>query len=194
MELYIWRHPKPLNAVGVCLGHTDMAVDKRKLSRLANQIQRFARRHQLPKVIWVSPLQRSLEVGQILATRGFRCEVAPALTELDFGDWDGQDWQQIAKPEIDAWCDDFANYAPGGGENLRQLFDRVASWLNSLPPTPQLAVGHAGWIAAANMLSAGRTVPATAADWPRPVAYRQRSKLVIAAALPLPWPPRRGSC
>lgn len=203
MELYIWRHPKPLNAVGVCLGHTDMGVDKRKLRRLANQIQHFARRHQLPKVIWVSPLQRSLGVGKILAKRGFRCEVAPALAELDFGDWDGQRWQQIAKQDIDAWCEDFACYAPGGGESVQQLFNRVALWLNQqwlnqqynvAPNTPLLAVGHAGWINAATLLAGKRCLPRRAADWPRPVAYRQRSKLAISAALPLPWPPRRGSC
>ncbi|ART81602.1 phosphoglycerate mutase [Oceanisphaera profunda] len=186
MELYIWRHPKPLQAAGVCLGHTDMGVDQRKLRRLANHIQRFTRRHGLPKVIWVSPLQRSLDVGRILAKRGFRCEVAPALAELNFGDWDGKPWQHIAKQDIDAWCDNFSAYAPGGGENLQQLFARVASWItqqdNASPSTHVLAVGHAGWINAAIQLANKRGLPKSAADWPRPVAYRQLSQLTISTA------------
>ncbi|MGO4998643.1 histidine phosphatase family protein [Oceanisphaera sp. W20_SRM_FM3] len=194
MELYIWRHPKPLHAVGVCLGQTDMRVDKRKLRRLANQIQRFARRYHLPRVIWVSPLQRSLDVGRMLAKRGFRCEVTPALAELNFGDWDGKPWQHIAKQDIDTWCNDFSFYAPGGGENLQQLFARVTLWLTQQysvsPNTPRLAVGHAGWINAATLLANKRGLPKSAADWPRPVAYRQLSRLTISTALfePVPLP------
>lgn len=184
MELYIWRHPRPLNAVGICLGQTNMGVDKRKLRRLANQIQRFARRHQLPKVIWVSPLQRSARVGELLVRRGWQCKVADELAEVDFGGWDGCHWSTVPRAEIDAWCADFADYAPGGGESVRQLFARVADWLHSLPATPQLAVGHAGWISAARLLSEGLALPVTAADWPRPVAYCTRSLLTIPAALP----------
>ena len=189
MTLYIWRHPKPLHAAGLCLGQTDVGVDKRKLRRLANQIQSFARRHRLPKVVWVSPLQRSRGVGAILAARGFRCNVAPALAEVDFGHWDGRPWQQIPRAEIDAWCERFADYAPGGGENLHQLFARVQRWLTTLPNQPQLAVGHAGWINAARLLAAGQGVPRQACDWPRPVAYRALSRLTIPAALPAPAPP-----
>ncbi|GHA19223.1 histidine phosphatase family protein [Oceanisphaera arctica] len=194
MTLYIWRHPKPLNAAGLCLGQTDMGVDKRKLRRLANQIQRFARRNGLAKVIWVSPLQRSLGVGRILAQRGFRCEVAPTLAEVDFGNWDGRPWQHIPRAEIDLWCERFADHAPGGGENLRQLFARVERWLATLADTPHLAVGHAGWINAARLLTAGRSVPTAAGDWPRPVAYRALSVLTIPAAPPAPWPRPPESC
>ncbi|MFP2769350.1 histidine phosphatase family protein [Oceanisphaera sp. KMM 10153] len=194
MTLYIWRHPTPLNATGLCLGQTDVEVDKRKLRRLANQIQRFARRNRLEKVIWVSPLQRSLGVGKILAQRGFRCEVTPALAEVDFGHWDGRPWQQIPRAEMDLWCEQFADYAPSGGENLRQLFARVALWLAALPDTPRLAVGHAGWINAARLLVAGRSVPTAAGDWPRPVAYRALIRLTIPTVLPAPVPPPPESC
>ncbi len=189
MSLYIWRHPQPLAAAGLCLGHTDMGVDKRKLQRLANQIQRFARRHQLPKIIWVSPLQRSLKVGQLLTQRGFQCHVAPELAELDFGVWDGQLWAQIAKQEIDAWCDDFAHFAPTNGESLQQLFMRVNRWLQARiteqGDTPILAVGHAGWINAATMIDAGQGAPLHASDWPSSVAYRARSTLTLAAFRPM---------
>ncbi|GAA3713751.1 hypothetical protein GCM10022421_21300 [Oceanisphaera sediminis] len=194
MTLYIWRHPKPLHAAGLCLGQTDVGVEQRKLRRLANQIQGFARRHRLPKEVWVSPLQRSRGVGTILAARGFRCNLAPALAEVNFGHWDGRPWQQIPRAEIDAWCERFADHAPGGGENLHQLFARVEGWLATLENQPQLAVGHAGWINAARLLAAGRGVPTQAGDWPRPVAYRALSVLTIPAALPAPVPPPPVSC
>lgn len=203
--LYIWRHPKPLAAAGICLGHTDMGVDRRKLKRLAHQIERFVRGYQLPKVIWVSPLQRSLRVGQLLTQRGFVCHVAPELAEINFGAWDGKEWSKISKEDIDNWCDNFADFAPKDGESLQQLFERVGTWLSeqgtiqsrwqknalAMPgctlfdvtvefePEPKampiLAVGHAGWITAAKMIIAGEGVPKLAAEWSAPVAYNQLS-------------------
>ncbi|AMN67161.1 histidine phosphatase family protein [Psychrobacter sp. P11G5] len=184
MTLYIWRHPKPIAAEGICIGQTDIGVDRRKLKRLANQIERFVRLYQLPKVICVSPLQRSLKVGQILAHRGFQWRVAPELAEIDFGEWDGRPWEQIAKQEIDDWCDNFAHFAPNNGESLQQLFDRVEGWLNKVlaeqDNTPILAIGHAGWINAAKMIDAGQDVPKIAADWPSSVAYGECSCLELS--------------
>ena len=182
MVLYIWRHPKPIAANGFCIGQTDISVDKRKIKRLANKIQRFVRFHQLPKVIWVSPLQRSLKVGEILAPHGFQYHVAPELAEIDFGNWDGQPWAQIPKQQIDDWCDHFADFAPKGGESLQQLFERVENWLNDMAAQnrgqkPVLAVGHAGWINAASMIAARQEAPKIAADWPQAVNYLQCRKL-----------------
>jgi len=184
MVLYIWRHPKPIAANGFCIGQTDISVDKRKIKRLANKIQRFVRFHQLPKVIWVSPLQRSLKVGEILAPHGFQYHVAPELAEIDFGGWDGRPWAQIPKQQIDDWCDHFAEFAPKGGESLQQLFERVENWLNEMAAQnrgqkPVLAVGHAGWINAASMIAARQEAPKIAADWPQAVNYLQCRKLVF---------------
>ena len=189
MVFYVWRHPKPIGADGKCIGQTDIDVDKRKLKRLANKIQRFVRLHHLPKVIWVSPLQRSLKVGQILAQRGFQYHVAPDLAEIHFGVWDGQPWSQIAKQEIDNWCDDFTDFASEDGESLQQLFHRTEAWLNKMAmqktmqnvqnskDSPILVVGHAGWINAASMIVAGQEVPKIATEWPRPVNYLERRQL-----------------
>ena len=182
MIFHIWRHPKPIAANGFCIGQTDISVDKRKIKRLANKIQRFVRLHQLPKFIWVSPLQRSLKVGEMLAKQGFQYHVAPELAEIDFGNWDGQPWVQIPKQEIDDWCNNFANFAPKGGENLQQLFERVESWINDMvrqnsSHRPILVVGHAGWINAASMIVAGQEVPKKAVEWPRPVNYLEHSQL-----------------
>ena len=183
MILYIWRHPKPITADGLCIGQTDVEVDKRKLKRLANKIQRFVRLQQLPKVIWVSPLQRSLKVGEILAQRGFECRVAPKLAEIHFGDWDGQFWEQIEKQQIDEWCNNFAHFAPDYGESLQQLFNRAESWLDKIAVEqkdhPVLAIGHAGWINAAKMIATGQEVPNLAINWPHSVAYSSYSRIDI---------------
>lgn len=175
---YLWRHPKPINATGRCIGHTDLLVDKRKLRRLANHIHVFTRHHRLPKVIWLSSLQRSRGVGDILAKRGFVCHISTQLCEIDFGDWDGRPWAAIAKAEIDAWCANFADFTPNSGENVQQLYQRVRLWLtqqseSQTQPTSVLVVGHAGWITAACMVWANQGVPQQPSDWPAPPKYRQ---------------------
>ena len=185
MILYIWRHPKPMNTEGFCIGQTDVKVDKRKIKRLANKIERFVRIKQLPKIIWLSPLQRSLKVGEILSQRGFHCQVSPELSEINFGEWDGQLWEQIEKEEINDWCNNFANFAPNNGESLQQLFNRVKEWLNArifeeggkIESTPILVVGHAGWINAAKIIASSQNIPKIAAEWPRSVNYLQYSQL-----------------
>ena len=182
MIFHIWRHPKPIAANGFCIGQTDISVDKRKLKRLANKIQRFVSMNQLPKLICVSPLVRSSIFVQIIAKQGFQYQVAPELAEIDFGNWDGQPWAQILKQEIDDWCDSFSDFAPKHGESLQQLFERVESWLNEMARQnsshkPILVVGHAGWINAARMIVAGQEVPRKAVEWPRPVNYLEHRQL-----------------
>lgn len=185
MILYIWRHPKPIAAKSICIGQTDIAVDKRKLKRLANKVERFVRLHRLPKIVWVSHLQRSLGVGQILAQRGFQYKVAPELAEINFGKWDGRPWEQISQQEIDDWCHNFAYFAPDNGENLHQLFERAESWIRARTVEsnaerdnkPILAVGHAGWINAAKMIAYEQDVPKVATQWPRSVNYLESSRL-----------------
>jgi len=185
MILYIWRHPKPILAKGKCIGQTDIAVDKCKLKRLANKIERFVHLHQLPKIIWVSPLQRSLGVGQILAQRGFQYKMASELAEINFGVWEGRPWEQIAKTEIDEWCRNFAYFAPAHGENLQQVFVRVESWLRAravehsfeIDNKPILAVGHAGWINAAKIIAAKKIIPKIASEWPQSINYLTNHRL-----------------
>ena len=88
----------------------------------------------------------------------------PALAEMDFGDWDGRAWQHIAQAEVDAWCADFLQHAPGGGESLQRFFERVAGW--PVPPGPVLIVGHAGWMQARRWLDGGAPWPTRADQWP----------------------------
>lgn len=187
MQLYIWRHPKPKQVQGLCFGQSEVAVDRRKLKRLAHQIQRFVRVNKLPKQIWVSPLQRSKQVGEYLATQGFECYVDDRLLETHFGVWEGKPWSQISKEDIDNWCDNFADFAPTGGESLRQLFQRVAAWIEQ-QKQPQaepdnsnfktvLVVGHAGWINTAKLIHQGQSVPTKAIHWPAAVGHGELTQL-----------------
>lgn len=182
---WIWRHPRPEGAQGLCVGRHDLPVDRRRAKRLARRIQRVARHEGLPRVVWTSSLRRAHAVGAILARWGWQHRVDDGLQEASFGTWDGRPWCHIPRSAIDAWCADFACYRPGGGESLQALFTRCRAVLVSAERQQpvRVVVGHAGWMSAAEHLAHGRAMPAQADDWPAPVRYG--GLVVLPATLPL---------
>lgn len=167
MDLWCWRHPPARGASGRCIGRTDLAVDPRKAKRLAHRVRHTARRNRLPRAIWVSPLQRSLDVGRWLQRWGWRVQVDARLLELDFGAWDGQPWSQVPWAEVEAWQNDLLHQAPGGGESLHQLALRVQAFCSSLPPGPCQLLSHGGWINALAHVPLGLAC-LPVAQWPAP--------------------------
>lgn len=161
-----WRHPRAQGAEGRCIGRTDLRLDARKARRLARRIRRVAAREGLPRLVCTSPLRRCREVGRLLRRWGWRHVVMPELLEADFGAWDGRRWVDIGQTEVDAWCADFADHSPGGGESVRQVLARAAAW--SPPGEAGVVVAHAGWMLARQWLSAhgAGTCPAEPTQWP----------------------------
>ncbi|HEX3139291.1 MAG TPA: histidine phosphatase family protein [Rhizobacter sp.] len=169
--LIVWRHPRPKNVAGRCIGLTDVCVDARKAKRLAHRIRQRARRESLPRVVWTSPLQRSAEVGRWLARWGWQHLVDARLSELDFGRWEGLSWDAIDPAEVQAWTDAFATHAPGGGESVSQLMVRSQAFLAEYRGRALCVVSHAGWINATQRVLAGQAPPIQASEWPAAVPY-----------------------
>lgn len=169
-ELVVWRHPKPQGARGRCIGRTDLPLDPRRAKRLARRIRAHARRHGLPRVVHTSPLERCAAVGRCLRRFGFVHRIDVDLYEMDFGDWDGCEWLNIGAERVRAWEDDFMHHAPGGGESLAQVFERVRRFTSS-HPGPCFVVGHAGWINAWQWLQRRPNAPPSASAWPAPPRY-----------------------
>ena len=180
-ELIVWRHPQPDQVRGRCIGHTDAPVDRRKSKRLAHRIRAWARKHGGPRIVITSPLRRAHDVGRWLARWGWDHRTDARLAELDFGSWEGRPWQDIGAAAVDAWCRDFANHRPGGGESVAALLARCAAFLADHGGAPPCCiVGHAGWISAALWLRQSGGDAPDAADWPGAVAYGQRLRLTGA--------------
>ena len=178
MSLHVWRHPKPIGAVGLCVGCTDLPIDRRKAKRLAHRIRGQARRLSLPRCVVTSRLRRSAAVGQLLARWGWRHTVDPRLDEFDFGAWDGRPWAQIAADELDAWGRDFAAYRAGGGESVSALLERCGTFIaEGCGAGDRCVVGHAGWISAARWRKAGGGEAPQPATWPAALAYGRKVTL-----------------
>src|SRR5699024_11610506 len=71
------------------------------------------------------------------------------LMELNFGGWEGQEWDDINEEELSEWMQDFVEVECPGGESYRRLYDRVTAWWKEISKIEQekvLAVTHAGVI------------------------------------------------
>lgn len=94
--------------------------------------------------LWSSPLSRATETAQLVTGRAPRTD--PALTEMDWGDWEGKRGRDlIADPDsgyrhIEDWGWD---YRPPGGESPAELWARLEPWLAGLQ-TDAVAVCHIG--------------------------------------------------
>ena len=51
LVIRVWRHPRPLQVAGRCVGQWDAPVDARKAKRLAHRIRQVARQLGLPRII-----------------------------------------------------------------------------------------------------------------------------------------------
>lgn len=86
--------------------------------------------------IYSSDLQRAQATAQALAqTTGAPLTLEPGLRERSFGDFQGRSFAQIAAEQPEAalrWRRRDPDYAPGGGESLHALRERIARTLAAL--------------------------------------------------------------
>ncbi len=138
LTLYLIRHPRPLIAPGVCYGRLDVAAeDPTPIAA--------ALREKLPgsAPVWTSPLQRCRHLAEQLHPQPRQDS---RLQEIDFGGWEGRAWDDVPRPELDAWAADLLNYAPPDGESPARLAARVDAFVAELPPGEHILVTHAGVI------------------------------------------------
>jgi len=65
---------------------------------------------------------------------------------MNFGDWEGQAWDDIPRTQLDAWAADVAGYAPPGGESPLSLQRRALDFVADLNVPEAVIVTHAGVI------------------------------------------------
>lgn len=109
-----------------------------------------------------SPLVRAVETAALLGLTDVAVE--PSLREADFGSWSGRSLATVAEADPDAvtaWMTDVAA-TPHGGESLRAVADRVASWLagQAVLEGRCLAVTHGGIVKAAVIAALGAPLDA----------------------------------
>jgi broad specificity phosphatase PhoE len=129
---YFLRHGETAwNAEGRFCGGTDVPmsdVGRRQAQLLARRFQAIT-----VEALYSSPLSRALETARIIGSAiGREPKVDPRLTELSYGEWEGQtleEFQCAAPAAYLAWDQDPANLAPPGGETGMHLIERATPFL-----------------------------------------------------------------
>lgn len=151
IKLYLVRHGETeASQRGVYYGRHDSLLTEAgalQARRLADVLRDVV----FDRVI-VSGLKRTKQTADIvLAERAIKPEANPDFDELDFGDWEGCHYSQLAAQDNErytAWCNDWINQAPPNGESFRQFRSRIEHAFNSLLASRSdetiLFVGHQG--------------------------------------------------
>jgi len=146
MEFYLIRHTTPDIDKGICYGQQDIALAesfpedwKRLRAKLPDRYEGFR--------IYSSPLERCSKLAVELSENEVITD--ESLMELDFGDWEGQAWDDINDEKLAQWMQDFVEVKCPGGESYRELYHRVIEWWKQVDKSGNekvLVVSHAGVI------------------------------------------------
>ena len=112
--------------------------------------------------VYTSPLSRCTRLAEYCGYGDAQRE--PRILELDFGEWEMQEYKEIKDPHIEVWFEDWINVRATGGESFRDQFERVSEFLGELKGKGLgnvLLFCHGGVLACAKVLS-GKIDPADA--------------------------------
>ena len=119
------------------------------------QLMEYQAQGRYPQVdaVYSSPLKRCIETASILYPL-MTPVILPSLIELDFGSFEGKDYEQLkTDPAYRRWIDTAGMYAPTGGEDgaafiarLKQALRQIAADADRLAIQHSAVVTHGGCI------------------------------------------------
>lgn len=98
------------------------------------------------QAVITSPARRARETGEYICPSGVPFLQLPHFHEVSWGVWEGRplpEVESLLRREADAWAQGEVDYAPSGGESLRQLLQRASEGLRlvaSLYPTGSVLI------------------------------------------------------
>ena len=130
MEIYLIRHTKPKVGKGICYGQTDLEIDETSFEQELNFISKKLPNH--IEKYFSSPLKRCRQLAEKL-NADFSTD--KRLMELNFGNWENKNWNEIDQNQLNGWMQDFVNISPPNGENYKDLHLRTESFINEVLKT-----------------------------------------------------------
>jgi len=124
LNLFLIRHTEPLIAPGVCYGQLDCDVADDYASQLS-KIEAYFKDKKIHG-IYSSPLRRCAQLAEDLAKQLDSTVIyKTAFKEIHFGEWEGKNWDDIGRAQIDAWNDNRLHFQFPGGESPHLFIQRV---------------------------------------------------------------------
>ena len=150
MKVYLIRHTSPDVPKGTCYGQTDVPVASSFREEAAATLAA------IPDVkfdkVYSSPLTRARLLADYCGYPAPRLD--NRLKELNFGRWEMQKYDEIDDPYIQEWYDNFVDAPIPGGESFREMYDRIADFLDELKTKEYqnvLIFAHGGVLACARV-------------------------------------------
>jgi len=148
MEIYLVRHTETVCEKGICYGQSDVDLAEPFDLVFENILS------QLPSeaIIFSSPLKRCVILAEYIEKniKTISFEKEKRLMEMNFGDWELKNWNDIPQEELNPWMEDFVNIKVSNGESFVELHQRVGDFLSDLISkkitNPIILVAHAGVI------------------------------------------------
>ncbi|MBI9052704.1 MAG: alpha-ribazole phosphatase [Bacteroidales bacterium] len=128
MNLYLIRHTKVDVKPRVCYGQTNVDVAP-TFNEEAQKVKEKIQDVSFCK-IFSSPLKRCQKLSNFLFTDEITFD--DRLMELNFGNWEMQEWDKITGSEYHKWMNDYIYTPCLNGESFLQLHNRVGSFIEDL--------------------------------------------------------------
>jgi len=122
MEIWLIRHTTPDIDKGICYGQLDLDVNANFMIE-AQQIKNHLDDVVFDRV-YSSPLKRCKLLAEALSNNQ-EIILDARLKEINFGDWEGQNWQNIDRGLLDNWGHNFIDHKPHKGESFSELMHRA---------------------------------------------------------------------
>lgn len=154
MKLYLIRHTSVGVPRGTCYGWTDVPVSdtfETEAESCRQQLNGLVFDH-----VFTSPLTRARQLATYCGFPDATPE--PRLKEMNMGAWEMRRFDEITDPQLQQYYENFLETPTRDGESFRDLYGRVASFLDELRQQPYERVAlfcHGGPIICA-LVYAGR--------------------------------------
>lgn len=145
MEIIFIRHTTPDIEKGICYGQSDLNVTDTFTEEII-PILKDVPINDDNTAYFSSPLIRCKKLAEKLAKN--IC-FDDRLKELNFGDWELKNWNEINKEDLNIWMEDFVNVPARNGESYIDLHTRTTSFLSEISKLKKdrvVVVTHAGVI------------------------------------------------
>ena len=140
MEVYLVRHTETVCEKGICYGQSDIGL----LEPYLDQFETIKAQMPADAVFFSSPSQRCTILAEYLSDSNFESD--NRLMEMNFGDWEMKNWDDIDSEELNPWMKDFVNVKVPNGESFTELYARVVDFADTKLKAgkPIVLVTHAG--------------------------------------------------
>lgn len=165
MNVYLVRHTSVDVPRGICYGQTDVPLKAsfhQEARAVKEKLENIFPDKSLLDAVYTSPLSRCTRLAGFC---GFGDAIRePRILEMNFGEWEMQEFGSIKDPHLQVWFNDWINEKCTGGESFMEQFARVQAFLNELKEKGLenvLLFCHGGVLACAKVLQ-GKIKPGEA--------------------------------